>query len=44
MQLTEKIIQIKAGSDLADVAKRQREAFTEVGVPLPDGLPQGNFR
>jgi predicted unusual protein kinase regulating ubiquinone biosynthesis (AarF/ABC1/UbiB family) len=26
-----------AGSDLADVAKRQREAFTEAGVPLPEG-------
>ena len=26
-----------AGSDLADVAKRQREAFTAAGVPLPEG-------
>jgi predicted unusual protein kinase regulating ubiquinone biosynthesis (AarF/ABC1/UbiB family) len=26
-----------AGSDLADVAKRQREAFTQAGVPLPEG-------
>jgi len=26
-----------AGSDLADVAKRQRAAFTEAGVPLPEG-------
>jgi predicted unusual protein kinase regulating ubiquinone biosynthesis (AarF/ABC1/UbiB family) len=30
-----------AGSDLADVAKRQRAAFTEAGVPLPEGVPQG---
>ena len=29
-----------AGSDLADVAKRQREAFTEAGVPLPEGVIQ----
>ena len=29
-----------AGSDLADVAKRQREAFTEAGVPLPEGVTQ----
>ncbi len=27
-----------AGSDLSDVAKRQREAFTASGVPLPEGL------
>jgi hypothetical protein len=26
-----------AGSDLADVAVRQREAFTAAGVPLPEG-------
>ena len=26
-----------AGSDLADVAKRQREAFTAADVPLPEG-------
>jgi hypothetical protein len=26
-----------AGSDLAEVAGRQREAFTEAGVPLPEG-------
>jgi predicted unusual protein kinase regulating ubiquinone biosynthesis (AarF/ABC1/UbiB family) len=26
-----------AGSDLAEVAKRQRAAFTEAGVPLPEG-------
>lgn len=26
-----------AGADLADVAERQRVAFTEAGVPLPDG-------
>ena len=26
-----------AGADLADVAKRQREAFTQAGVPLPEG-------
>ena len=26
-----------AGSDLADVARRQREAFTAAGVPLPEG-------
>ena len=26
-----------AGADLADVARRQREAFTEAGVPLPEG-------
>jgi hypothetical protein len=25
-----------AGADLADVAGRQRVAFTEAGVPLPD--------
>jgi predicted unusual protein kinase regulating ubiquinone biosynthesis (AarF/ABC1/UbiB family) len=30
-----------AGSDVADVAKRQRAAFTEAGVPLPEGVPQG---
>jgi predicted unusual protein kinase regulating ubiquinone biosynthesis (AarF/ABC1/UbiB family) len=26
-----------AGADLADVAERQREAFSEAGVPLPEG-------
>ena len=26
-----------AGVDLADVARRQREAFTAAGVPLPEG-------
>jgi hypothetical protein len=26
-----------AGADLADVAARQREAFTQAGVPSPDG-------
>jgi hypothetical protein len=26
-----------AGSDLADVAGRQRAAFTQAGVPLPEG-------
>jgi predicted unusual protein kinase regulating ubiquinone biosynthesis (AarF/ABC1/UbiB family) len=26
-----------AGADLADVAKRQRDAFTQAGVPLPEG-------
>jgi hypothetical protein len=26
-----------AGVDLADVARRQKEAFTAVGVPLPEG-------
>jgi hypothetical protein len=25
-----------AGADLADVAARQREAFTQAGVPLPE--------
>jgi len=28
-----------AGADLADVTRRQREAFTQAGVPLPDGVP-----
>jgi predicted unusual protein kinase regulating ubiquinone biosynthesis (AarF/ABC1/UbiB family) len=27
-----------AGADLADVAERQHAAFTEAGVPLPEGL------
>jgi hypothetical protein len=27
-----------AGADLADVAGRQRTAFTTTGVPLPEGL------
>ena len=27
-----------AGADLAEVAGRQREAFSEAGVPLPEGL------
>jgi hypothetical protein len=26
-----------AGVDLADVTRRQREAFTAAGVPLPEG-------
>jgi len=26
-----------AGAELADVAERQRAAFTEAGVPLPEG-------
>ncbi len=26
-----------AGADLADVAERQRAAFAEAGVPLPEG-------
>jgi predicted unusual protein kinase regulating ubiquinone biosynthesis (AarF/ABC1/UbiB family) len=30
-----------AGSDLADVAERQRTAFTEAKVPLPEGLRDG---
>jgi len=27
-----------AGSDMADVASRQREAFVKAGVPLPEGI------
>ena len=27
-----------AGADLADVTRRQREAFTAAGVPLPEGM------
>jgi predicted unusual protein kinase regulating ubiquinone biosynthesis (AarF/ABC1/UbiB family) len=30
-----------AGSDLADVAERQRTAFTEAKMPLPEGLRDG---
>jgi len=26
-----------AGADLADVTRRQREAFVKAGVPLPEG-------
>ncbi len=26
-----------AGSDMADVARRQRDAFVKAGVPLPEG-------
>jgi hypothetical protein len=26
-----------AGSDMADVASRQRDAFVKAGVPLPEG-------
>jgi hypothetical protein len=26
-----------AGADLADVTRRQREAFIKAGVPLPEG-------
>lgn len=29
-----------AGADLAEVTRRQREAFTEAGVPLPEGSSQ----
>ncbi len=29
-----------AGADLADVTRRQREAFTKAGVPLPEGAAE----
>ena len=32
-----------AGADLADVTRRQREAFTQAGVPLPEGSPSGGL-